>query len=68
MSLSSPAHPISLIPRTACVHTQVSKHGFFLTASQDGYIKFWRKQEAGIEFAKQFKAHMGPVTGLLTAD
>lgn len=41
----------------------MSKCGFVLTASEDGYIKFWKKQDIGIEFAKQFKAHMGPVKG-----
>lgn len=41
----------------------MSKCGFILTASEDGYIKFWKKQDIGIEFAKQFKAHMGPVKG-----
>lgn len=37
---------------------------FFITASSDGHIKFWKKQQQGVEFAKHYKAHMGPVTGL----
>ncbi|EFN51411.1 hypothetical protein CHLNCDRAFT_28079, partial [Chlorella variabilis] len=37
---------------------------FFVTASADGHIKFWKKQPQGIEFAKHYKAHLGPVTGL----
>jgi peptidylprolyl isomerase domain and WD repeat-containing protein 1 len=37
---------------------------FFITGSADGHIKFWKKQPQGIEFAKHYKAHLGPVTGL----
>lgn len=28
---------------------------FFVTASADGHIKFWKKQPQGIEFAKHYK-------------
>ena len=38
--------------------------GFFITASLDGFVKFWKKQPQGIEFAKQYKAHLGPITAL----
>lgn len=34
---------------------------FLVTASCDGHIKFWRKQEAGIEFVKHFRAHLDRV-------
>lgn len=38
---------------------------FFITGSIDGHIKFWKKQQDGIiEFAKHYKAHLGPVMGL----
>lgn len=50
--------------------TQVAiAHGtdFFITASVDGHIKFWKKQLEGIEFAKHYKAHLGPVTGLVVS-
>lgn len=30
-----------------------------MTASQDGHVKFWKKQESGIEFVKHFRAHLG---------
>ncbi len=33
---------------------------FFITASADGHIKFWKKQPQGIEFAKHYKARAGP--------
>ena len=32
---------------------------FLVTASCDGHIKFWKKQDEGVEFVKHFKAHMG---------
>ena len=32
---------------------------FLITASCDGHIKFWKKQEEGIEFVKHFKVHLG---------
>lgn len=37
---------------------------FLITASIDGHIKFWKKGDKDVEFAKQFKAHLGPITGL----
>lgn len=37
---------------------------FFITASADGVVKFWKKKDLGIEFAKQYRAHLGPVTAL----
>ncbi len=30
-----------------------------VTGSQDGHVKFWKKQEEGIEFVKHFRAHVG---------
>ncbi|CCG80831.1 putative Peptidyl-prolyl cis-trans isomerase [Taphrina deformans PYCC 5710] len=35
---------------------------FVVTASADGFVKFWKKQPSGIEFVKQYHAHVGPVT------
>ena len=37
---------------------------FLITASVDGVVKFWKKAKQGIEFAKQFKAHVAPIMGL----
>lgn len=37
---------------------------FLVTASIDGVVKFWKKIDNGIEFAKQFRAHLGPISGL----
>ena len=32
---------------------------FIITASSDGHVKFWKKQEQGVEFVKHFRAHLG---------
>lgn len=37
---------------------------FIVTGSIDGVVKFWKKTEQGIEFAKQFKSHVEPLVGL----
>lgn len=34
---------------------------FLITASVDGHIKLWKKQDSGIEFVKHYRAHMTPV-------
>ncbi|KIW37144.1 uncharacterized protein PV06_10766 [Exophiala oligosperma] len=36
---------------------------FVITASIDGVVKFWKKIAAGIEFAKEYRAHEGPMVG-----
>jgi len=35
---------------------------FIITTSVDGVVKFWKKQAIGIEFVKQFRGHLGPVS------
>ena len=37
---------------------------FFITASADGHLKFWKKRFEGIEFVKHFRSHVGPVIDL----
>ena len=34
---------------------------FLITSSIDGVVKFWKKIAAGIEFVKEFKAHVGEI-------
>lgn len=29
-----------------------------------GHLKFWKKKAVGIEFAKHFRSHLGPIEGL----
>jgi peptidylprolyl isomerase domain and WD repeat-containing protein 1 len=45
-------------------HCVATKTGFIVTASCDGHLKFWKKQEGGIEFVKHFRAHLGNIQGL----
>jgi WD40 repeat protein len=37
---------------------------FIITTSIDGIVKFWKKQALGIEFVKQYRGHIGPVTSV----
>ena len=37
---------------------------FIITTSIDGHLKFWKKQDIGIEFVKHYRAHLAPVTGV----
>ncbi|EPQ54940.1 hypothetical protein GLOTRDRAFT_42869 [Gloeophyllum trabeum ATCC 11539] len=37
---------------------------FLITTSVDGHIKFWKKQEQGIEFVKHYRAHLSAVAGI----
>lgn len=34
---------------------------FVITSSVDGEVKFWKKMAAGIEFVKEFRAHLGEI-------
>jgi peptidylprolyl isomerase domain and WD repeat-containing protein 1 len=34
---------------------------FLITASVDGFVKFWKIQVNGIEFVKQYRAHTGAI-------
>src|SRR5579859_4726509 len=37
---------------------------FIITTSVDGVVKFWKKQAVGIEFVKQYRGHLGPVSAV----
>ncbi|ELR20633.1 CYP, putative, partial [Acanthamoeba castellanii str. Neff] len=54
----------SYMHRDHVTHTAISRKDFFITASKDGHVKFWKKKPEGIEFVKHFRAHVGPVAGL----
>lgn len=34
---------------------------FLITSSIDGVVKFWKKVAVGIEFVKEFRAHVGEI-------
>lgn len=42
----------------------ITASDFIITASCDGHVKFWKKNEEGIEFVKHFRAHLQPITSL----
>ncbi len=35
--------------------------------SSDGVLNFWKKIPQGIEFAKKYKAHIGPIISLVAS-
>ncbi|KAJ3681569.1 hypothetical protein LUZ60_016058 [Juncus effusus] len=54
----------SYMHRDVVTHVAVSSADFFITGSIDGHLKFWKKKPLGIEFAKHFRSHLGPIEGL----
>ncbi|KAJ6798467.1 putative peptidyl-prolyl cis-trans isomerase CYP71 [Iris pallida] len=54
----------SYMHRDVVTHVAVSAAEFFITGSADGHLKFWKKKAVGIEFAKHFRSHLGPIEGL----
>lgn len=36
----------------------------YLLIKNLGHLKFWKKKGVGIEFAKHFRSHLGPIEGL----
>lgn len=54
----------SYMHRDVVTHVAVSAADFFITGSLDGHLKFWKKKTVGIEFAKHFRSHLGPIRGL----
>ena len=54
----------SYMHRDVVTHVAVAPaNDFFLTGSVDGHLKFWKKKAEGVEFAKHYRAHLGPVDG-----
>ncbi|XP_034947140.1 peptidylprolyl isomerase domain and WD repeat-containing protein 1 [Chelonus insularis] len=45
-------------------HIVITKTNFLITASCNGHVKFWKKQEELIEFVKHFRAHQQDIKGL----
>jgi peptidylprolyl isomerase domain and WD repeat-containing protein 1 len=55
--------------RDVITHAVCTKTDFLITASTDGHVKFWKKQEQGLEFVKHFRAHLGRITAVaVTSD
>ncbi|KAM3959364.1 peptidylprolyl isomerase domain and WD repeat-containing protein 1-like [Aphomia sociella] len=59
---SSETYEHSYMHRDVVTHVLVTKTDFVVTASQDGHLKFWKKQEEGIEFVKHFRCHLATIS------
>ncbi|CAH4029039.1 peptidylprolyl isomerase domain and WD repeat-containing protein 1 [Pieris brassicae] len=59
---SSETYERSYMHRDVVTHVVVTKTDFVVTASQDGHLKFWKKQEEGVEFVKHFRCHLAPIS------
>ena len=50
----------SSVSAFSCHHQTIFfRTSFFITASRDGHVKFWKKNGEEIEFVKHFRAHLG---------
>lgn len=65
---SCEAYERSFMHRDIISHVRMTKTQFLITASVDGYIKFWKKTTTGIEFVKSFKSHVGPIEDISVTD
>lgn len=48
-------------------HIQVTCTDFIITASIDGFVKFWKKTEKGIEFVKTYRAHLSAMNSVASS-
>lgn len=59
---SSPRYSKSLMHKDQLSFVTVTPYtDFLITSSVDGVVKFWKKVGEGIEFVKEFKAHVGEI-------
>uniref|UniRef100_A0A7S3JWF1 peptidylprolyl isomerase n=1 Tax=Aureoumbra lagunensis TaxID=44058 RepID=A0A7S3JWF1_9STRA len=59
----------SYMHRDVVTHVVVATETEFIgTASVDGHVKLWKKMRLGIEFAKHYHAHLGPVICLCVSN
>ncbi|CAF0767358.1 unnamed protein product [Brachionus calyciflorus] len=55
---SSENYEKSYMHRDTITHLIVTATDFVITGSMDGHVKFWKKQDEGIEFVKHFRTHL----------
>lgn len=61
---ASPRYSRSLMHREQLSYvTMTPQTDFLITSSVDGVVKFWKKMAVGVEFVKEFRAHVGEITG-----
>jgi WD40 repeat protein len=46
---------------------EAHRTNYLATASIDGHVKLWKKQEQGIEFVKTYRAHLATIVGISTS-
>ncbi|QRV92468.1 peptidyl-prolyl cis-trans isomerase, cyclophilin-type protein [Ceratobasidium sp. AG-Ba] len=51
----------SFMHRDVLNYVIMTKTGFLITTSIEGHLKFWKKQDTGIEFVKHYRAHLAPI-------
>ncbi|KAJ2887624.1 Peptidyl-prolyl cis-trans isomerase cyp15, partial [Coemansia aciculifera] len=51
----------SYMHRDTVEHVVATASGFVITISADGHVKFWKKNAQGIEFVKDFRAHLSAI-------
>ncbi|ESO86723.1 hypothetical protein LOTGIDRAFT_220515 [Lottia gigantea] len=62
---SSEYYEISYMHRDVVTHVACAKNGFIITSSNDGHVKFWKKNEdEGIQFVKHFRSHLGTINDM----
>ncbi|KDQ09914.1 hypothetical protein BOTBODRAFT_36728 [Botryobasidium botryosum FD-172 SS1] len=54
----------SFMHRDVINFVTVTKTDFIITTSLDGHLKLWKKQELGIEYVKDYRAHLSPIVGV----
>lgn len=55
---SAESYEKSYMHRDCISHLVVTKSDFVITGSVDGHIKFWKKDDSGVEFVKHFRSHL----------
>lgn len=58
---SSARYSKSLMHREQLAFLTMTATDFLITSSIDGVVKFWKKGSEGVEFVKEFKAHLGTI-------
>ncbi|GFZ46243.1 Cyclophilin cyp15 [Saitozyma sp. JCM 24511] len=58
----------SFMHRDTINFVTMTKTDFVLTTSVDGHLKFWKKQEQGIEFVKHYRTSLKAVVGVSASE
>ncbi|CRG91345.1 peptidylprolyl isomerase domain and WD repeat-containing protein 1 [Talaromyces islandicus] len=60
---ASPRYSKSLMHREQLAFVDFTPStDFLITSSVEGVVKFWKKMAVGVEFVKEFRAHVGEIT------